>query len=66
MNLPIHLLNGSTEIRVRSSEGTTVLDCGCAYTEQPSRWIQMCDPDFQADNALHEQARLNHLAGELT
>jgi hypothetical protein len=37
----ITLLNGSTEVRVRSSEEVTVLPCGCAHTA--TRWLQACD-----------------------
>lgn len=60
----IYLLNGSTEIRQRNSEGTTVLDCGCAHTA--THWLQMCEGHYTENHALHEQARIEHLAGELT
>lgn len=56
----IHLLNGATEVRVRSSEEVTVLLCGCAHT--PTRWLQMCDADYQPDHALHLQAQAEHVA----
>lgn len=63
----IHLLNGATEIRERSSEAVTVLPCKCAHTNgECQTWVQMCDEDYTEDHALHESARLNHLAGELT
>lgn len=35
------LLNGNTHVRVRNSDGCTVLECGCAHTD--TRWLQMCD-----------------------
>jgi hypothetical protein len=60
----IHLLNGSTEPRVRSSEGVTVQPCGCAATD--IMWLQMCDPHFQADNALRQQAHQDKLAEQFT
>lgn len=50
----IHLLNGSTHIRVKNSEGCIVLDCGCAHTD--TRWLQMCDEHYQEDRAFHNQA----------
>lgn len=58
------LLNGSTEVRSRNSEGTTVLACGCAHTDV--MWLQMCEPHHAETAALHEQARLDRLAGEFT
>lgn len=58
------LLNGTKEPRSRNSEGCTVLDCGCAHT--PTTWLQMCDAHYAEDHTLHEQARLDHLASELT
>lgn len=50
----MHLLNGYTEIRVRSSEGCTVLPCGCAHTD--TRWIQMCDACYAEWSARHSAA----------
>ena len=54
----IHLLNGSTEIRIRSSDGCTVLPCGCAHTD--THWLQMCDPCYQPDAAIRAQAKADH------
>jgi hypothetical protein len=59
----IHLLNGSTEIRQRNSDGCTVLDCGCAHT--PTHWLQMCDDCYQPDAALHAQAAADHRQQQL-
>lgn len=55
-------MNGYTSERVKSSEGTTVLDCGCAYT--PARYLQMCDPHYQPWHQRHEQARFDHAKQE--
>lgn len=54
------LLNGATTVRERDSEGTTVLKCGCAYTDAPSRWAQMCREHGEPCEALHVQARADH------
>lgn len=62
------LLNGHTEQRHRTSEGVAVLDCGCAYRDWPSEWLQMCTPshvDYAArhDDALLEAATAPYTAG---
>lgn len=59
MNL-VCLLNGSVAVRERGSEGTTVLECGCAYTDSPSRWAQMCREHGAPTEALHVRARADH------
>lgn len=56
----MQLLNNNPAPRIRSSEGCTVLPCGCAHTERT--WVQMCGPHYADDNALHETARIAHLA----
>jgi len=53
----ILFLHGSGE---RGSEGMTVLECGCAYTDSPSRWAQMCRTHGEPTEALHIQARIDH------
>jgi hypothetical protein len=59
----IYLLNDSTEVRQRSSDGVVVLDCGCAHTD--IRWLQMCDAHFQPDHQRHTQALQGHAAQDL-
>ena len=58
------LVNGSKEIRVRNSEGCTVLPCQCAHTDV--MWAQMCHPHFEEDRNLHAEAQNSHLEQELT
>jgi hypothetical protein len=64
----IVLVNGSKDVRVRNSEGCTVLDCGCAH--DPIQWLQQCRAHNDEANALHAQAaadhRLQQLERELT
>jgi hypothetical protein len=60
----IHLLNGNTHERQRSSDDVTVLPCGCAHTA--TRWLQMCDPCYQSDAALRAAAHQEKLEKELT
>jgi hypothetical protein len=40
--------------RTRSSEGVTVLDCGCAHDE--IRWLQICKPCYAPWKELHDAA----------
>lgn len=47
-----------TDVRVRSSEGCTVLDCGCAHTDVA--WLQMCDVHAAEWQARHDDALLEH------
>jgi len=54
------LLNGNTAPRVRSSEGCTVLECGCAYTDV--LWLQMCDAEYAEWHARHVTAHTAHKA----
>lgn len=56
--LPIHLVNGSTRVRERNSEGCAVLPCGCAHDER--QWLQLCDVAFHLWGGRHMQARLSH------
>jgi hypothetical protein len=56
MNI-VCLLNGSAAVRERDSEGTSVAGCGCAYTDSPSRWLQMCREHGEPCEALHVQAQ---------
>lgn len=59
MNAPtITLMNGVTEIRVRSSEGCTVLGCGCASTDV--MWLQMCFVHHALWSPLHAEAARAH------
>lgn len=48
------LLNGHTSVRVKSSDGVTVLPCGCAYSER--EWLQMCDAEWKEWHARHVAA----------
>lgn len=57
---PVTLLNGHTEPRVKSSEGCTVLPCGCAFTDWPSEWRQMCAPSAAEHFARHADALRAH------
>lgn len=54
------LINGSTVVRSRESEGTTILECGCAFTDSPYQWTQMCRPHCVETAELHERARVQH------
>lgn len=54
------LLNGNTQERTRSSEGFTLLDCGCAHTD--THWHQLCDLHGMEWRAVHEAALLEHAA----
>jgi hypothetical protein len=60
----IHLLNGTTQARIKSSDEVTVQPCGCAHTDV--MWLQMCDPHFQADNALRRAAQEDRAIRSLT
>jgi hypothetical protein len=64
----IHLLNGTTQARVKSSDDVTVYPCGCAYNDV--MWLQMCDPHYQADSvyraAAQEDRAIRSLTEELT
>lgn len=51
----MHLVNGSTEVRHRSSDGCTVLTCGCAHTD--TRWLQLCSAHYADWHALHNRPR---------
>jgi hypothetical protein len=59
----IHLLNDSTEVRARSSDGVRVLDCGCAQTD--IRYLQMCEEHHAPWRATHERWRQDHAAQDL-
>lgn len=59
----MHLLNGYTESRTRSSEGCTVLPCGCAHTD--TTWVQMCDEHWQEEQNYRNVARSAHDATQL-
>ena len=48
----IHLMNGSKEVRVKSSEGLDVYVCGCACTER--KWVQMCEEHHREWRLRHE------------
>jgi hypothetical protein len=52
------LLNGSTNVRERASEGVTVLGCGCAHL--PTHWLQACREHNEESEAFHVQARADH------
>ena len=54
----MRLLNGNATERSRSSDGTRVLDCGCAHTDV--MWLQMCDAHAAETDALHAQAQGDH------
>jgi len=54
------LLNGNATPRVRSSEGCTVLACGCAHTDVT--WLQLCDAHWFEWSGLHDAARAGHVA----
>ena len=56
--MSVHLLNGNKTERVRSSEGCTVLDCGCAATA--TEWVQMCEPHFAEWDARRRAALEDH------
>lgn len=56
--MDIVLVNGTSAPRSRSSEGVTVLDCGCAHTA--THWLQMCRPHYAEDSAIHEAALVIH------
>jgi hypothetical protein len=60
----IHLLNGSTQARVKSSDDVTVRPCGCAHTDV--MWLQMCDPCFQADQIFRRVAQEDRAIRSLT
>ena len=60
VGLRMILLNGNTTPRVRSSEGCTVLPCGCAHTER--EWLQLCDAHGSEWQSLHDAARIAHAA----
>lgn len=53
----IQLLNGSKAARVKSSDGVTVLACGCAHSER--EWSQMCYAHYQEWRAVHVDAQSN-------
>jgi len=53
-------INGNTTVRVRNSEGCTVLPCGCAHTV--SAWVQLCEAHYAEWRDLHEAARIAHRA----
>jgi hypothetical protein len=57
---PVVLVNGHTEQRQRSSEGVVVLECGCAFTDWPSQWLQMCTPSHVDTQQRHDDAMLEH------
>ena len=54
------LLNGNHSPRVRSSDGTVVLDCGCAHTD--THWQQLCDLHGMEWKNVHDSAALEHAA----
>jgi hypothetical protein len=56
----LHLMNGNTVPRVRSSDGCTVLPCQCAHTEREI--VQMCDLHWLEWRNLHDAARIAHAA----
>lgn len=56
----MHLLNGTSAARARSSDGVTVLECGCAYSEKA--WLQMCDAEYSAWHDRHVAAAIAHRA----
>ena len=60
----MHLLNGATAERVRSSDGVTVQGCGCAHT--PTVWWQMCATHYEEFATLHQRAREERAIQELT
>lgn len=53
--MTVHLLNGSAAPRVKSSDGCTVLPCGCAHTER--EWLQFCDAHMAEWRAMHDSVR---------
>ena len=59
--IDVKLMNGHTEQRVRSSDGCTVLPCGCPHAEREI--VQMCDEHYAEFDARHRQARSDHDAG---
>lgn len=60
MSAAIHPVNGNKHVRVRNSEGVTVLPCGCAHEEV--MWIQLCDEHFQELARERREAYLAHRA----
>lgn len=54
------LINGSTTVRSRETEGTNILECGCAYSDWPYMWTQMCKPHCIESDTLHAKARADH------
>lgn len=37
-------MNDTPAERTRSSDGCTVLPCGCAHTD--TKWVQLCEPHY--------------------
>lgn len=60
MGKQIHPVNGQKHIRVRDSEGCTVLPCGCAHAEV--MWLQLCDEHYQELMRERREAYLSHRA----
>lgn len=58
----MHLLNGNTLTRQRSSEGCTVLPCGCAHTD--TTWLQMCDEHWQEEQHYRAASRRAEVSTE--
>lgn len=62
--MTVHLLNGSTEQRVRSSEGCALLPCGCAHTTgELQRWLQACDAHHTEWQERHAYALAQNTTG---
>lgn len=56
--MSVILLNGSTAPRVKSSDGVTVLPCGCAHTAgEIQTFLQMCAPCHEVWKILHDSTR---------
>lgn len=60
--MSVILRNGSKAERIKSSDGCTVLPCGCAHTDV--MWVQMCEEHDKEDNDLHQAAIANHRSPE--
>ena len=56
----IHLMNGTTAVRQRNSEGCTLLACGCAHDD--TRWLQLCGAHYFEWSGLHDASRIAHRA----
>lgn len=55
----MHLMNGNTTVRTRTSDGCEVLPCGCAHTAL--EWHQLCDEHFAQWSLWHVQAHHIHI-----